>query len=476
MTDATSDTIQNHLSDTNKRKRFGWRLFWMLLAAFGFLIIGLPIVLYVSWQAHGRRLLRDELAAIKTKGEPITTAEMHAWYAIPVGERDITSIWLAAIEPFDTPAFNQSTGNLPIVGAGGPPPALNEPWADEAAIKQFLQQHEQEIAAIHTAAKERGAVQFSRDFSQGIGLLLPEAMKLRSAQRTLRLQVQQQLREKNQAAVMETLETECALAGIKERDVTVINLLVRIAMSGVALADINLAAETLPLTDEQLARLQELVRGMEIQQAMVDAMIGERATVYHAFHLGLGAWDGSMGSSGNLVFETTEDVSRISRPEDCATALKLLADVIAAMKEGPTAALVAGDDMEQELRALSGNGQSQINRWRYAQTFLLIPEVEAVGNTCARHVAQRDMTDCLLALRRYELKQGKLPDTLAELVPDYLPAVPNDAYDGQPLRYLITPESTCVYSIGEDRVDNGGQTDKNNLEPDMPLIYKAITK
>ena len=50
-----------------------------------------------------------------------------------------------------------------------------------------------------------------------------------------------------------------------------------------------------------------------------------------------------------------------------------------------------------------------------------------------------------------------LPDSLAQLVPKYLAAFPDDPYDGKPLSYKkLSPKGNVVYSIGRNRVDDGG--------------------
>jgi hypothetical protein len=67
-----------------------------------------------------------------------------------------------------------------------------------------------------------------------------------------------------------------------------------------------------------------------------------------------------------------------------------------------------------------------------------------------------------LAVRAYETEHGQPPETLDALVPDYLPRIPEDPFDGQPFRYLrrdvpgLPPEAWAVYSIGEDFIDEGG--------------------
>jgi hypothetical protein len=62
-----------------------------------------------------------------------------------------------------------------------------------------------------------------------------------------------------------------------------------------------------------------------------------------------------------------------------------------------------------------------------------------------------------IALKRHQLKHGKLPDKLTELTPDFLASVPIDPMDGQPLRYKPNPDgSFLLYSVGEDGKDDGG--------------------
>jgi hypothetical protein len=74
-------------------------------------------------------------------------------------------------------------------------------------------------------------------------------------------------------------------------------------------------------------------------------------------------------------------------------------------------------------------------------------------------------TRAVLALEAYRFERGALPKSLEELVPTYLSAVPQDGFDGNPLRYL--PERALVYSVGADLLDEGGladEPDEGNLD------------
>jgi hypothetical protein len=68
-----------------------------------------------------------------------------------------------------------------------------------------------------------------------------------------------------------------------------------------------------------------------------------------------------------------------------------------------------------------------------------------------------------LAVERYRLEERRWPETLAALIPRYLSAVPNDPYDGQPLRLARTKEGLVAYCLGPDFADNGGLLARDNF-------------
>jgi hypothetical protein len=87
--------------------------------------------------------------------------------------------------------------------------------------------------------------------------------------------------------------------------------------------------------------------------------------------------------------------------------------------------------------------------------------------------AMHRMTVAMLALRRFEGKHGRLPATLEELVPEFLPAVPVDPFDGKPLRWK--PDEMWVYSVSGNGTDNHGAHDVAMRvsfgQPDLVMPY-----
>jgi hypothetical protein len=61
-----------------------------------------------------------------------------------------------------------------------------------------------------------------------------------------------------------------------------------------------------------------------------------------------------------------------------------------------------------------------------------------------------------LAAERYRRDCGHWPGELADLVPKYLSKLPTDPFDGQALRYRRLGDGVLIYSVSEDRQDNGG--------------------
>lgn len=72
-----------------------------------------------------------------------------------------------------------------------------------------------------------------------------------------------------------------------------------------------------------------------------------------------------------------------------------------------------------------------------------------------------------VALERYYLNQSTYPESLSELVPQFLMEVPVDPIDLQPLRYQEMPNNQFkLYSIGANETDDGGEIPKDNDKGD----------
>lgn len=127
-----------------------------------------------------------------------------------------------------------------------------------------------------------------------------------------------------------------------------------------------------------------------------------------------------------------------------------------------------GRESLAELVARDNAWEDSNLRWKHRLERILLRQIwgldatrSGVSEHLDRTLLRRDalvrlmMTD--LALRAFQGYRGRPPETLDQLVPKYLPAVPLDPYDGQPLRYLPGADDFQLYSIGADGMDDGGR-------------------
>ena len=70
---------------------------------------------------------------------------------------------------------------------------------------------------------------------------------------------------------------------------------------------------------------------------------------------------------------------------------------------------------------------------------------------------ERSVLASELALRCYLADKSSIPARLEELVPEYLRRVPEDPFVGRPLIYRPQGTNWLLYSVGPDRVDDGGR-------------------
>lgn len=77
-----------------------------------------------------------------------------------------------------------------------------------------------------------------------------------------------------------------------------------------------------------------------------------------------------------------------------------------------------------------------------------------------------------LALQAYRLDTGSYPGSLSDLVPHYLPNVPDDPFaaPNTPLCYKNNGDSYLLYSVGPDGADNGGHPILGGRPGQMPPI------
>ncbi len=79
-----------------------------------------------------------------------------------------------------------------------------------------------------------------------------------------------------------------------------------------------------------------------------------------------------------------------------------------------------------------------------------------------------------LALERYRLAHGRWPAGLKELVPQYLPEIPLDPFDGASLRLRRTETGIVIYSVSLDRIDQQGHQLAKPLASGSDISFELL--
>ena len=105
---------------------------------------------------------------------------------------------------------------------------------------------------------------------------------------------------------------------------------------------------------------------------------------------------------------------------------------------------------------------------------MLLPRFGNLPEQDTRHVALLRAARTAIAIERFKLAhQGRAPDELNELVPDFLPLIPQDPFIGAPLHYIAGGSKYTVYSVNSDLTDDGGLEVEPNSSGPSDLIFSV---
>jgi hypothetical protein len=237
-----------------------------------------------------------------------------------------------------------------------------------------------------------------------------------------------------------------------------VSQLVRIACFGVTSDALEQTLLRTDLNDEQLARLQDAFATQQFRDGLKRLARGEQFFLIHVVQSDLPA--------GDPLLERTRWLP--ARGADLAKGMELWREVIDATDEGLSEGLDATEAMNDEIETIA---TSRVAQMRYTTTVMLLPAVQAVSHALLRAEADARLSQTALACERFQLRNDRYPDSLDELVPEYLPSVPEEPFAAIPLRYRPGDAEALLYSRSVNRQDDAGQD--HPLTGDIPFALKS---
>lgn len=458
-----------------EERRFPWGR--VVLAGIAVVMLAVVIV-PLNWRFNLRREVKRELALCRAAGQPVTLEELAALYppvpdaenaALPLLEiwreddPEFWEAWLAGRRPLPERRRDKYDPNLPVLGGNAGTVGRGQPFTppQHAAAEAWWKSNEVRMARV-AAALQRPQMRFLLNFADNPAMQPHHLYSLRGEAQQFRLQALMAAEAGDAEAALSAIEASSATARLLETEPLLLSQLVLLANRAFTRAAIEDYLNRLRPTTNHLPRLARAVEWRPAGDQHRLALIAERASGRWMYSLTARGW-AKVTARAVAELEDAEP----SNETGMAAGLKLMR-------------LTGLTDSDERLflqtmrRAVAAAEPIHAHRAESQAAFdaaavkagglplgllsgMLLPAISRQWDNFARSEAETAMAKLAFALERHHLDHGTLPASLDELVPAYLPAVAEDPFSGQPLRYRRLNHGYVLYSVGTDGLDDGGR-------------------
>lgn len=417
------------------------------------------------------------LAAIRAEGLPTSGVELNNYYRAVPDDQNAAIVMQQAFDRLQ---------NYPDARSNEVDHIRSLSW------RQSLIPEQRELLAgyvelnLNAMAKAEEGIKLPQcrypiDFSWGADTKLPHLVELR------KLALLEQFRafnasDSNQPAIASAAVISIlGMASTLDQEPSLISKLVRLAMLNIAIATLERGMNQVSLSESELRGLDlAFFKAVDTNQ-LADGLVGDRAMMIRYFRMTSAeikrysessAGDNKGAQAGPQIPGSRPMLFRVTGffERDLRFYLEIMETNISLAKMPPPKSVLVSN-VEAELRKQS---QGEF----YIMSTMLLPTINSLITRDISDQAQVRTAQVALKIELYRTLNGHLPETLGELVPQYLPAVPIDPFDGQPLRFHHLDKGYVVYSVGQDGHDNGGRErppdakSSDQTEYDLPFTVE----
>lgn len=331
-------------------------------------------------------------------------------------------------------------------------------------LVQFLQQQAGTIALIHEATKKPGCY-FKHEYHKpSFAESLPEMLSSRHISGLLALDARWKTANGDLHEAMEDVNAMFVLARRLGDEPFEIQMLVASSVEWKAIKTLQtiLASRELKLHDLDIVKLdgnssyqklmQQALRFKEATQLNILSEIGE-------------IWNYSnLNSDAKNRMQVNSFVFRIFFLNYEVQYLKWYSKNLEHLASQPY--YQSKDNWHELTKIIDDNPKSVI-------VAIYSPGLNSKIQVTVRADAQHRLVEIALAMCRYRAKNGRYPEKLDDLIPDFIALVPLDPFDGKPIRLKYSDDKLVIYSVGPDGIDDGGatfdaQTQKGDITFELP--------
>jgi hypothetical protein len=426
----------------------------LLLGLVGLVLAGVAALYTLGAAATSR--WEEYAASLRAKGQPLTFEEIEAQRAVIPDDQNSALIVARLADRFKE------------LGDSHPDPAVlifgsrkgNDDFFEGVgrtridASRRFIEQRRELLAELETLRdKLTGRFDIRYDKSNPILTLLPHLSGLREKSKLARLDGMLHLIDNRPERAVGDFELQCRLAGTLFDEPTLISRLVQIAIEAQACRTVEDILRVGEVGDETLAGMADELTALKTNGTMRWAMLGERAFFIETCEAMM---------AGRVPLSSISTGNDTPSERDPIRALRRLPAFLARSNERTGTEmytwLVDAADDPDKMRAAAARIDTEIPKLSKMKILvkIMMPSLSRAVVLSTKITAQLECALAGLAAERFRLATGQLPKSLEELVPQYLPGVPNDPFDAIPLHLKTTDDGIVIYSIDDNLIDDGG--------------------
>ncbi len=426
------------------RRRWKWLVLLVLLVV-------IPVV-RVVWNRHEDRSANERTLAETEADLDLTDpgwrlddllAERDA--TIPPDDRNLTKLCWDIYEKRPD-SFDQWTRQR---GDWSPSPDFNHlPATDKLDAARQVRSEADEVVRMAHATSQRPTGGWKLVVKPNpFDTLLEHMQRVRTVATLLELDAVVAAADQDWPTAIAAVAAGVHVGGSVGDEPLLISQLVRMATDAIAVGGAERMVGLGEPPADQLMALQAALLAEADVPRLVFAFRGERAFYHRMFanldagQFAIGQLAGDKGSTGDGFGGW---IYRGHLPSDQAFTLNFVTELLAIARRPHHEQI----DLYASVELPPKNQSRALSR-------LILPAFDKVTVAEWRTVARLRSAAVGLACERFRQKAGRWPADLAELR-DFLPTIPLDPYDGQPLRYATRDDGVVVYSVGPDRQDDGG--------------------
>jgi hypothetical protein len=469
---------------------------WVLVILVSLAVLPVSLAILVRW--------RDQAALARYKQRLVDAGEVFSVAALSL---PVPAASAAAARVFSE--IPQGNGNVPWTMAGVAPGKARVGLRSETLLLNSSSQGRwEDLDAMLGERREpiQRALEFVRRgefpqwairYSDGFQALCPHLAQAKSTSLTFTSGLITALHHGDPEAAADFAAAQVAIITGLSADQLLISQLVAQAVAAIAFQPAWEGLQTRAWNEAQLARLQRGWEGPDFLQSLTRSLIMERAmTVSYLQTLRASPGEfaqfvDSLSAGGTptppLAAPTSTGIAGLAETAlhlgrhavtRAGARVRALAWCWLWSFEDERRVLSEYQTLIQESRSTRNGGPLQdlapeippddeivstLESRRYPVSSSAVAAVRRSVSRTHRAIVLQRMMVTAIALHRYQLVRSGLPRNLDELTPAFLAVVQLDPMDGKPLRYRPNADgSFLLYSIGENRVEEGGDPNPRN--------------